>query len=179
LLFNDYHCFFYKCGTAVALYLKIVDMESSFVQKTPGIILEKLNDLLLALNKAKRRYEQMASTINNLQLRYTVLGLAQESRQYANELMSQIEVLGGNAAKHHSSSDFNYEGLTDRKSGEKEKEQLRDCTTNEDSLIQLYRKVLNEPFLYEMIRKMLKYQLNGIMHSFSKLKLLNASLQQG
>jgi Domain of unknown function (DUF2383) len=161
------------------IYLKIVDMETNFVQKTHGIILEKLNDLLLALNKAKRRYEQMASTINNLQLRYTILGLAQESKQYANELMSQIEVLGGNSSKSHGGSDFNYDGLSDNKAGEIEKEQLKDCSISEDSLIQLYRKVLNEPLLYEMIRKMLRYQLNGIMHSFSKLKLLNASLHQG
>ena len=76
-------------------------MDSATIYKTPKVILEKLNRLLMTLQRAKRTYEETASTVDNKQLRYSILGLAQESKQYTNELMSQIEILRGKPAKSH------------------------------------------------------------------------------
>jgi uncharacterized protein (TIGR02284 family) len=155
-------------------------MIADFVSKTPKAILEKLDRLLETLERVKKTYEQTASTISNQQIRYTILGLAQESKQYANELMSHIEILGGSRERFSVESEFTYEGAPAKNEWECdiEKDSLKDCTRSEKFLLQVYREVLNEPFLYENIRKMIRYQLNGILHSFAQLKLLNASLRR-
>lgn len=154
-------------------------MVKSFISSTPKIILEKLNRLLSALQKAKKTYEQTASTVNNKQIRYTILGLAQESGQYANELMSHIEILGGEAAKPQTGSEFKYDHLSEKKEEweiKTEKDRLQDCSNNENLILDAYHEALAEPVLYENIRKMIKYQLVGLLHSFSQLKLLKTSL---
>jgi len=155
-------------------------MIADFVSKTPKAILEKLDRLLETLHKVRETFEQTASSIHNQQIRYTVLGLAQESKQYANELMSHIETLGGSREKFPIESEPNIcDVLDDDESAcREEKDRLKICTSSEKFLLQVYREVLNEPFLYDNIRKMIRYQLNGILHSFAQLKLLNASLRK-
>ena len=154
-------------------------MIADFVSKTPKAILEKLDRLLETLQKVKITFEQTAVNINNQQIRYTVLGLAQESKQYANELMSHIEILGGNCER-LAESELTFSDLLEKHESEcsEEKDRLKVCTSSEKFLLQVYREVLNEPFLYDNIRKMIRYQLNGILHSFAQLKLLNASLRK-
>ncbi len=71
-------------------------MIASIAHKTPATILEKLTRLLNALQEVKNHYEQVAKRIQNKQLKLSILGLAQESKQYANELIAHIETLGGN-----------------------------------------------------------------------------------
>src|SRR5450631_2444282 len=70
-------------------------MIASIVHKTPVIILEKLTRLLNALQEVKNHYELVAKRIHNKQLKLSILGLAQESKQYANELIAHIETQGG------------------------------------------------------------------------------------
>ena len=154
-------------------------MIADFVSKTPKAILEKLDRLLDTLQKVKKTFEQSASTIHNQQIRYTILGLAQESKQYANELMSHIEILGGTRERFivETELDFCDDDKNEWECNE-EKDRLKICTSSEKFLLQVYREVLNEPFLYDNIRKMIRYQLNGILHSFAQLKLLNASLRK-
>jgi hypothetical protein len=151
------------------------------IYKPPPIVLEKLNHLLDILQKARKDFEEMASTIKNKEIRQTILGLVQESRQYANELVSHIQMLGGETTHPHFSIEFNYDGIPEKKDWkifQEERDSIQYCTMTEKSIVKLYREVLNEPFLYEDIRKMIRYQLNGMMHSFSQLKLLSASLHK-
>ena len=70
-------------------------MIAAVAHKTPGIILDKLTRLLNALQEVKNYYEQVAKRIQNQQFKLSILGLAQESKQYANELIAHIETLGG------------------------------------------------------------------------------------
>jgi hypothetical protein len=123
----------------------------------------------------------MASSIRNREIRHTILGLVQETKQYAYELVSHIQMLGGDTAQLHSGIEFNFEGLPGQRNWEiikEEKESIQFCVMTEKSIVKVYREILNEPFLYEGIRKMIRYQLNGMMHSFSQLRLLNASLHK-
>ena len=155
-------------------------MIAEIVSKTPKAILEKLDRLLETLQRVKKTFEQTASTINNQQIRCTILGLAQESKQYANELMSHMEILGGSRERYETDSKLDFSNSPEKNEWEcsEEKDRLKDCTSSEKFLLQVYREVLNEPFLYDNIRKMIRYQLNGILHSFAQLKLLNASLRK-
>jgi 1,2-phenylacetyl-CoA epoxidase catalytic subunit len=151
-------------------------MIASVAHKTPGIILDKLTRLLNALQEVKNNYEQAAKRIQNLQLRLSLLGLAQESKQYANELIAHIETLGGKL-QDRIKSDFNKVEKT---------EEIPELPGNIDDLGQLklgeqmvmktYRDVLNEPFLYDTIRQMVRYQQNGLLHCFSQIRMLYATL---
>ena len=54
-----------------------------------------MNNLCRVLRQEKKEFEQVATTLENKDLRSTILTLAQESNQYACELSSQIHTMGG------------------------------------------------------------------------------------
>ena len=149
---------------------------ASVVHKTPSIILEKLSRLLNALQEVKNHYEQVGNRIQNRQLKLSILGLAQESKQYANELIAHIETLGG-TLQAQIKSDCN------RVNNPREVQELPDSNEDliglkleEQQVMKIYRDVLNEPFLYDTIRQMIRYQQNGLLHCFSQIRMLYVTL---
>ena len=70
-------------------------MIGSDIHKAPPFLLEKMNNILSLLWRGKKQYEQVAITVEDKDLRCTMLRIAQESNQYACELSSQIQSLGG------------------------------------------------------------------------------------
>jgi homogentisate 1,2-dioxygenase len=151
-------------------------MIADVVHKTPGIILDKLTRLLNALQEVKNHYELVAKRIQNQQLRLSILGLAQESKQYANELIAHIETLGGilqNQVKTECNRlDSNMEPQVTNGNAE----DLIQLKIGEQQVMKTYRDVLNEPFLYDTIRQMIRYQQNGLLHCFSQIRMLYATL---
>jgi uncharacterized protein (TIGR02284 family) len=151
-------------------------MIASVAHKTPGIILDKLNRLLNALQEVKNNYEQIARRIQNIQLRLSLLGLAQESKQYANELIAHIETLGGKL-QDRIKTDFNRV-----EDGEINMDvpgymvDLVQLNLGEQLVLKTYRDVLNEPYLYDTIRQMIRYQQNGLLHCFSQIRMLYATM---
>jgi len=152
----------------------------TILYEMPLVVMNKLKFLLVSLQKSKKAYEQMAFTLKNKQLRLTIIGLAQESRQYATELDSYVTTLGLETEKMDTEPELPDDGSPGGKDWiclEEEKDILHWCAKSEKSLLKVYREVLNEPFLNEGVRKMMRYQLNGMMHSFAQMKLLYASLR--
>lgn len=159
-------------------YYKSLFMVASLAHKTPAVILEKLTRLLNALQTVKNNYEQTALRIRNKQLRLSLLALAQESKQYANELMAHIETLGGKLNE-QAKTDFNkMEPGNEQPVMMDVKQDLREMNLGEQLLMKTYRDILNEPFLYDNIRRIIRYQQNGVMHCFSQLKMLYATLMK-
>lgn len=151
-------------------------MIAAVVHKTPGIILDKLTRLLNALQEVKNNYEQVAKRIQNIQLKLSLLGLAQESKQYANELIAHIETLGGKL-QDRLKSDFNRVDETAEPSGLPSKmEDMIQLNLGEQMVMKTYREVLNEPFLYDTIRQMVRYQQNGLLYCFSQIRMLYATI---
>jgi len=56
---------------------------------------KKLNQLFTALQGVKKKYESLASSIKDKQLHHAIISLAVENNQYATELSSLIQSLGG------------------------------------------------------------------------------------
>jgi Domain of unknown function (DUF2383). len=151
-------------------------MIASVAHKTPGVILDKLTRLLNALQEVKNNYEQVAKRIQNRQLRLSLLGLAQESKQYANELIAHIETLGGKL-QDRLKTDFNkVEETVENPELPQSAEDLIQLKLGEQMVLKTYRDVLNEPFLYDTIRQMVRYQQNGLLHCFSQIRMLYATL---
>jgi len=139
------------------------------VFKASPLILEKIKSLCGLLWQGKKEFEQIAANIRDKELRRAILMLAQENNQYARELSSQIETLGGVPPKENI-----YEPSTEAKIFHDESEILTFCKLNETKMLAVYREILNESFLYEGLRKMIRYQLNGTLCAFTQLKLLNS-----
>ncbi len=152
-------------------------MIAAKVHRTPVLILAKLDSLLTQLQQVKENYEQAALQIQSRALRLSLLTLSQESKQYANELMSHIESLGGELSVNRK-RDLNRieEGRQPSIHLTGKTEELREMNLGEQRLLQTYREILNEPFLYEAIRQRLRYQQNGLMLCFSQLRLLYAAM---
>jgi uncharacterized protein (TIGR02284 family) len=139
--------------------------------RTPPFILEKINLLCRLLWQGKKEYEHVAANIGDKEFKRTILTLAQENNQYACELSSTVQSLGGVPPKEN-----NYEPEP-----ESEINNFKDqsvimafCKMNEKKMVSAYREILNEPSLYEGLRKMIQYQLNGILCAFMQLKLLSS-----
>ena len=142
-------------------------------QSSAPHLLEKVNQLCMLLWQGKKEFEQVAATIPDKEFRRTILTLAQESNQYANELTSQIHMLGGNSTSEMTDEpehESNTKIFTD------EHEILDFCKMNEKKMVNAYRDILNESYLYEGLRIVIRYQLNGILCAFMQLKLLNSLL---
>jgi hypothetical protein len=155
--------------------IKSLFMIAAIAHKTPGIILDKLNRLLNALQEVKNHYEQVAKRVQNQQLKLSILGLAQESKQYANELIAHIETLGGILHDRVKTDCNRVDQSTDSQEVESA-EDLVQLKIGEQQVMKTYRDVLNEPFLYDTIRQMIRYQQNGLLHCFSQIRMLYATL---
>ena len=139
------------------------------IYKAPPLVLEKINGLCDLLWQGKRKYEEISASIPNKELSRTILTLAQETNQYACELWSQILTLGGSSQNQKMDATDTGIVLFDN-----EYEMMSFCELNEKEILGAYRDILNESFMNEGLRKMIRYQLNGILCSFSQLKLLNS-----
>jgi hypothetical protein len=133
------------------------------------LVTDKLNNLYNLLKSKKNEYEQLAASISGKQLKRTVLALAQEHNQYSNELAAQIQSLGGMVHDNYNDEVTNAPEIFSDDFGV-----ISFCKINEQKLVSAYREILNEVFLYEGLGKILRYQLNGILSSFTQLKLLHS-----
>ena len=151
-------------------------MIAAVAHKTPGIILDKLTRLLNALQEVKNHYELVAKRIQNQQLKLSILGLAQESKQYANELIAHIETLGGILNDRVKADCNRVDESAESQETSGSAEALIQLKIGEQQVMKTYRDVLNEPFLYDTIRQMIRYQQNGLLHCFSQIRMLYATL---
>ena len=144
-------------------------MSASYLYKAPPFLLEKMNNLCSVLRQGKKEFEQVATTLENKDLRSTMLTLAQESNQYACELSSQIHTMGGTPEVEKNNE---AEPKNEIKNLNDENDILTFCRMNEKKMIGAYQEILNESFLYDGLRKMIRYQLNEMLCAFMQVKQL-------
>jgi hypothetical protein len=132
--------------------------------------------LTKALIEAKRKCEEIERRVRNEQLRKTLIGLEQLNSQYARELISTIQSLGGAPETVDAGSPLSASAPEIGKINIR-KETLNICSKVEYPIIKLYRKILRQPFLSSSLKKTIQYQMNGVMCSTLQLKLLSKFLQ--
>jgi hypothetical protein len=137
----------------------------------PVFVLEKLGLLLQLLKERKKEFEAFAGKIESKSLKRTVLSLAQECNQYANELLSQLEMMTGKIEIYEATEGFQMTPILTE-----EESIMQSCQVSEKKMIVAYRIILNEPILEDNLRNLLRNQLNGLACAFTQIKLLNASL---
>jgi len=144
------------------------------LNRIPAFLLEKLDILFQLLKERKLEFEAWACVVRNKELKRTILTLAQETNQYANELSGQIETMGGNIRTPN--KDFCMPGNPVMMADEDDI--LKSCVISEKKLIMAYRAILNEPFLHVNLRRLIRCQLNGLTYAFMQLKLLSTSFHR-
>jgi hypothetical protein len=147
---------------------KLLAMTGFNLFTAPAPVTDKLNNLYNLLKKERDQYEQLAAAISAKELKRTVLTLAQQHNQYSNELAAHVRSLGctvhDNCHEVHHAPEISVDDFSI----------ISFCKMNEQKLVSAYREILNEVFLYEGLGKILRYQLNGILCSFTQLKLLHS-----
>ena len=151
-------------------------MLTTVTPNTPKTVLDKFDSLLGALQSVREYSERMAISIQGKEFRFSVLELAQEARQYSNELIAHLETLGGEIGDAFKASCYSIQRPADYSSFTNGKNELNDLNLGEKFILKKYQEVLNEPFLSENSRKMVRYQLNGMMYLLSKLKMMKSTL---
>ena len=146
----------------------------AFTPNTPKTVLDKFQRLLSGLQSIRDYAEAAAARITIKEFKFSILELAQEVRQYSNELIAHLETLSGEHAGSYKAACNNLHRDTIDGADVYE---LMDLNVGEKFIVKKYQDVLNEPFLAETSRKMVRYQLNGVMYLLSKLKLAKFSLQ--
>ena len=146
--------------------------------KAPPYVLERLSHLLNLLKIEKEKYERMAFSVTDRQIKYAISILAQESNQYICELAAQLRSLGADVNTEYNEN-INKEYPEPEMAPTQDKilkvTTLDFCRESEKHMISAYRAVLNEPFLMEGVRKLMRTQLNGIMYAFLQLKLFSTA----
>lgn len=143
-------------------------------------VARKLNDLLDILFELKEGLEKIADSVSDSQLRKTISGVALESNQYATEIISKIQSLGGkphHVSLHRKYSIIAFEKLNTEQSAHSEPDALKMCYSSENSIVKAYRDFLNEYTPYEDVRTLVRTQLNGMLCAFVQLKLFNITLR--
>ncbi|MFT3704292.1 MAG: hypothetical protein QM802_18130 [Agriterribacter sp.] len=145
-------------------------------------IIDKLSSLLLLLGVEKDKYDQLAAVLHDRQLRDTIHALAQENNQYEIEVRSHLNIMGivRNQAENESLHIPEFELKPIFLQGAAGSKTFADnivrvCCESEKKMISTYRDVLNEPYLAQETRRIMRYQLNGMMYAFLRLKLLNST----
>jgi hypothetical protein len=152
-------------------------MKTSPKYQPVALVITSLSELCKALVESKRKCEEIARKISNEQLRKTIINLEQLNIQYANELNSQIQSLGGEFNNPDMISHSQNITDSDETKINIKKETLNICSKIEYPIIKLYRKILRQPLLNSSLEKIIQYQMNGIMCTTLQLKLLSKFLQ--
>lgn len=136
----------------------------------------KIADLVIFLKKTREGFEFASDEMDEDHLRLTLRGLAIETKQYEQEIKSQLQMLKieDTLTTVEFGNDETLKNIRSIKHAASLKEILNICSNTEICFEKMYSNVLNEYFPYKTLRDMLVYQLNGIKYAFLKLKLLNS-----
>ncbi len=133
----------------------------------PPSVLEKINQLYNLLLQRKKVYEEVSTAVPDKEFQATLLMLAEESNEYAVELSSQVQDFGIIWQRERAPDTTGCRVL------QNQTEIMRFCKANEVELVNAYYGILHESGLYGEVKKLVRCQLNGILNTFLKLKLLS------
>jgi len=136
------------------------------------LIANKLCRLSFFLRHAAREFDEVSSHIKEKKIKISVRSIAARTKQYMNELDSQLSMLSIKCAikgnnREIKSSYAEYKNISDKK--------ILELYCNSESFFsKAYNSILNQYFPQKPLRDMLRYQLTGIRNAFRELKLLNS-----
>src|SRR6476469_6049856 len=135
-----------------------------------NLVASKLCRLSSFLHNASEEFENVAKYIRDKKIEMSIRSVALTTKQYTQELSSQLSMLRINCVLRYNDERSKYvvnKNVSDKKI-------VEHCCNNEVFFSRAYKSILNEYFPFKPLRDMLRYQLTGIQASFRQLKLLNS-----
>jgi len=144
------------------------------MEKAKNLIVKKLCRLSSFLHHACKEFDKVATNIKEKKIKMSVRSVALKTKQYQNELNSQLQMLSIKCAmvRINDNEEIKSKPVINKSISDKKIIEL--CCNSEMFFSNAYNSILNEYFPYKPLRDMLKYQLRGIHTAFRQLKLLNS-----
>jgi uncharacterized protein (TIGR02284 family) len=134
-----------------------------------------LNELIVINHDRIEGYEKATKETDDTQLKSLFTHLADESRQFKNELVREVVNQGGSPTEGTSTSGKIYRAWMDIKaalSGKDRKAIIASCEFGEDAALEAYEDVLKSDELSMEARGIIIRQKNSLQQSHNKVKLL-------
>lgn len=134
-----------------------------------------LNDLIIINHDRIEGYEKATKETEDTQLKSLFTHMADESRQFKNELVREVVNQGGSPSEGTSTAGKIYRAWMDIKAaltGKDRKAIIAACEFGEDAALEAYEHVLKSEDLLMESRGMIIRQKNGLEQSHNKIKLL-------
>src|SRR5919197_1300695 len=129
----------------------------------------KLCRLSSFLHHASEEFENAAKQIKEKKIKMSIRSVALKTRQYTQELNSQMSMLRVKCVLRNSNSERKSDHPANKDISDKKIVEL--CCNSEVFFLKAYKSILNEYFPFKPLRDMLRYQLTGIQSAFRQLKL--------
>src|SRR3954462_15593640 len=140
------------------------------MQVPKNLVANKLYKLSSFLHNTSEEFENVAKCIRDKKIRMSIRSVALKTKQYTQELNSQLSMLRINCVLRYN--------ITEEKSkyakNISDKKIVERCCNSEVFFSRAYQSILNEYFPFKPLRDMLRYQFTGILADFRQLKLLNS-----
>ncbi|HEX8515466.1 MAG TPA: PA2169 family four-helix-bundle protein [Bacteroidia bacterium] len=149
-------------------------MEATSNNNTVSLI----NDLIIINHDRIEGYERAAKETEDPQLKSLFTSMADESRQFKNELVREVVNQGGSPAEGTTTSGKVYRAWMDIKAaltGRDRKAIIASCEFGEDAALETYNDVLKSNELAMECRSIVTRQRSTLQQSHDKIKLLRDS----
>jgi uncharacterized protein (TIGR02284 family) len=146
-------------------------MEATQDKDTIGL----LNDLVRINNDRIEGYERAIDDTTDTQLKNMFHNMAQESRKYRNELVTEVTKMGGSPVEGTTASGKVFRVWMDFKAalaGKDRKAIVSSCESGEDVVLETYDTVLTSGKLSQQYKSLVDQQRKGLQQSHDKIKTL-------
>ncbi|MCE3279031.1 MAG: hypothetical protein K0S44_1222 [Bacteroidetes bacterium] len=137
-----------------------------------------INELIVINHDRIEGYERAAKETEDPQLKSLFTSMADESRQFKNELVREVVNQGGSPAEGTTTSGKVYRAWMDIKAALTGKDRhaiIASCEFGEDAALETYEDVLKSDSLVTECRNMITRQKSSLQKSHDKIKLLRDS----
>jgi uncharacterized protein (TIGR02284 family) len=136
---------------------------------------KKVSSLIYYLNEVSKDFEMIADELEDKNLKNAFLALAEEEKQFAQQLRCQVKQYGLKMPEKDLQLqwDINQEDYPESTQGSRYNELLHICDKSEFIFLKLYTDALKELLSFTTLKDIMVYQYNSIRTGFLKLRLLN------
>jgi uncharacterized protein (TIGR02284 family) len=137
-----------------------------------------INELIVINHDRIEGYERAAKETEDPQLKSVFTHMADESRQFKNELVREVVNQGGSPAEGTTTSGKVYRAWMDIKAaltGKDRKAIIASCEFGEDAALEAYESVLKSSDLPVECRNIILRQKSNLQQSHDKIKLMRDS----
>jgi uncharacterized protein (TIGR02284 family) len=139
-----------------------------------------LNDLIRINNDRIEGYERAVNDTDDTQLKSLFHTMAQESRKFKNELLTEVIKLGGTPEENTTVSGKIFRAWMDFKAamaGKNRKSIIASCETGEDAALDVYNDVMESGKLPQQFSTLVKQQLSALHKSHDRIKLMRDTVK--